>query len=352
MQKTIFVVDDIDTNLYTAKEVLKNHYRVMTLPSAARMFAMLEKVKPNMILLDIEMPVMDGFEALQLLKENDAYADIPVMFLTSMTDAAVEVRGFEMGVTDFLTKPFSAPVLINRIKAHLEIDSLIRERTAQLQQKTEQLQLKTEQLQNLQNAIIYGFADMVENRDEGTGGHVDRTATYIKILIDAMLEMDVYTEQLKGLDLDSFVSSARLHDVGKIAISDIVLNKPGKLTQEEFENMKTHTLEGERAIDQIASRTDDVEFLNNAKLFAGSHHERWDGKGYPHGLSEENIPIQGRIMALADVYDALVSVRPYKKALTSEEAVKIIMDGAGTQFDPKIAEVFFKIIKQFEAVAL
>jgi putative two-component system response regulator len=150
--------------------------------------------------------------------------------------------------------------------------------------------------------------------------------------------------------VDLFISSARLHDVGKIAISDLILNKPGKLTDEEFAKMKTHTTEGECAIDQIASRTDDVEFLDNARLFAGSHHERWDGKGYPRGLAGDSVPLQGRIMAFADVYDALVSERPYKKAFSHDEAVKIIMESAGTQFDPVIAEVFFKAHEKFKEI--
>jgi len=341
MKKTVFVVDDNDTNLAAAREALKGHYRVMTLPSAIKMFAMMEKLTPDLILLDIEMPEMDGFKALSRLKESKA--NIPVVFLTSLIDAEVEVKGFQLGVIDFITKPFSAPVLINRIKTHLEIDELIRERTAQLQKKTVQLE-------NLQNAIIFGFADLVESRDEGTGGHVDRTSTYMQILLDALAEHGIYADEIAELNRELFISSARLHDVGKIGISDLILNKPGKLTDEEFEIMKTHTTKGEDAIDQIASRTDDVEFLNNARLFAGTHHERWDGKGYPRGLKGTDIPLQGRLMAVVDVYDALMSVRPYKKPFTPEETVKIIMENAGTQFDPLVTDVFYKIQEQFEAV--
>jgi len=344
MSKTIFVVDDNDTNLSMAKEALKDHYRVMTLPSAVKMFAFLEKVMPDLILLDIEMPEMDGFETLRLLKDNAAYADIPVIFLTSMTDAAIEARGFELGVIDFIPKPFSAPVLINHIKTHLNIDELIRERTAQLQHKTVQLE-------KLQNGLVFVLADMVENRDKGTGGHIERTTTYIKILIDAMLERGIYAEELKEVDLETLVSSARLHDVGKISISDVILNKPGKLTDEEFEIMKSHALEGERIIDQVVSRTgSDVEFLKNARLFAGYHHERWDGKGYPRGLKETDIPLLGRIMAIVDVYDALVSERPYKKAFSPDEADKIIMEGSGKQFDPLIVDVFYQIRDKIRAV--
>ena len=345
MQKTIFVVDDNDTNLAMAKEALKEHYRVMTLPSAAKMFALIEKVKPDLILLDIAMPDMDGFEALLRLKNNALYADIPVIFLTGMTDATTEVRGFELGVIDFITKPFSAPVLMNHIKTHLNIDEMIRERTAQLHEKTVKLQ-------NLQNGIVFVIADMVENRDRVTGGHVERTTTYIKIMANEMLTRRIYADELCSIDLDLFISSARLHDVGKITISDVILNKPAKLTDEEFEIMKTHAAEGERIIDQIISRTGDVEFLHNAKMFAGYHHERWDGKGYPHGVGATNIPLQGRIMAIVDVYDALVSARPYKKPFSHEEAVKIIMDNSGRQFDPQVADVFFEAKDLFKAVKI
>ena len=345
MQRTIFVVDDNDTNLSVAKEALKDQYRVMTLPSAAKMFTLIEKVNPDLILLDIEMPEMDGFEALTLLKASPILSDIPVIFLTSMTDSAVEVRGFQLGVIDFITKPFSEPVLLNRIKTHLNIDDLVRERTSQLIEKTEQLL-------SLQNGIVFVLADMVENRDKGTGGHVERTTTYISLLADAMIEQGLYKEQMNELDLELFVSSARLHDVGKIAISDLILNKPGKLTDDEFELMKTHTVEGERVIDQIVDRTGNAEFLHNAKLFAGYHHERWDGRGYPYGLSGTDIPIQGRIMAFADVYDALVSIRPYKKPFTADEAVSMIMENAGSQFDPAIADVFYITRDKFADVKI
>ncbi|MDR1836872.1 MAG: response regulator [Treponema sp.] len=334
--KTIFVIDDSDTNLSMAEAALEDHYRVMTMPSGAALFSLLKKVKPDLILLDIEMPEMDGFTALQKLKSEDEWAAVPVMFLTGRTDAEVEVRGFEMGAVDFVTKPFSAPALINRIKMHLEIDDLIR--------------VRTEQLHRMQNSIVYVLADMVENRDKGTGGHIERTSVYIKILIEAMKERGVYASEMDSWDVDNIVSSARMHDLGKISITDIIVNKPGKLTVEEYEIMKTHAREGERIIEEIIARTGEAEFLLNAKLFAGAHHERWDGKGYPRGLKEEEIPLQGRIMAIVDVYDALVSERPYKKAFTDEEAVKIIMGSAGTHYDPKITQVFYEVRDQFKAV--
>jgi len=334
MKKTIFMVDDNDLNLAAGNEALKDQYRVITLPSAIKMFTMMEKLTPDMILLDIEMPEMDGFEALRRLKES--YPDIPVIFLTSLINPEAEVKGFQLGAIDFIVKPFSAPVLINRIKTHLDVDALIRERTTQLQK--------------LQNGIVFVVADMVENRDKGTGGHIERTSSYLQILIDEIISNKLYTEELKEIDLELLITSARLHDVGKVAISDLILNKPGRLTDEEFGIMKTHAAEGERIIDQIVSRTENVEFLNNARLFAGTHHERWDGKGYPRGLAGADIPLQGRVMAIVDIYDALVSERPYKNAFTHEEAVKIIMEGAGSQFDPEITDLFYKMKEHFEAV--
>jgi putative two-component system response regulator len=335
--QTIYVVDDILSNLQAAQDVLGEQYRVMKLPSAAKMFALIDKVAPDLILLDIEMPEIDGFEALRKLKTNPKQANIPVIFLTSMTDSEVEARGFELGVVDFITKPFSAPVLKNRIKTHLSIDEIIKERT--------------EKLERMKNSIVFVLADMVENRDKSTGGHIERTTSFIRILLNSMLEQGLYVDEICDIDFELFTASARLHDVGKIAISDVVLNKPGKLNDEEFIVMKSHTIEGERIIAQIVSRNkDNEEFLQNASLFAGYHHERWDGKGYPYGLSGKSIPIQGRIMAFADVYDALVSVRPYKKLFTHEEAVKIIMDGAGTQFDPEIADIFSIVSDSYKRV--
>lgn len=334
--KTIFVIDDSDTNLSMAEAVLEDQYHVMTMPSAAKMFSLLEKISPDLILLDIEMPGMDGFTALQALKAESKYSSIPVMFLTGRDDASVEAKGFEMGAVDFITKPFSAPVLLNRIKTHLEIDQIIRERTSQLHK--------------LQNSIVSVLADMVENRDKGIGGHIERTSMYIKILINEMKRHGVYAEEISTWDEDKIISSARMHDLGKISITDLIVNKPGRLTEQEYELMKSHAIEGEAIIDRIISRTGELEFLRNARLFAGSHHERWDGKGYPRGLKGMDIPLHGRIMAIVDVYDALVSERPYKKAFTDEEAVRMIMENAGTQYDPKIAEVFFNVKEMFKAV--
>jgi len=334
--KTIFAVDDSDTNLSIVKKALENQYRIFTMPSAGKMFALLKKITPDLILLDIEMPEMDGSEALQILKANPLYADIPVIFLTSYSDDEIEASGFELGVVDFVTKPFSSHVLLNRIKTHLDIDELIHERTARISR--------------LQNGIVTVLADVVEERDKETGGHNDRTAAYVKILIEGMIKDGVYSNEMYKWDMEKVVSAARLHDLGKIHVIDAILNKPGKLTSEEFEQMKLHTTEGARIIDRMIGQIGEEEYLRNAKLFAEFHHERWDGKGYPHGLKEEMIPLQGRILAIVDVYDAIVSKRSYKEPATDEEATSIIAAESGKAFDPKIVEVFLKVKDQIKAV--
>jgi len=334
--KTIFVVDDNNVNLLSADEALSNHYRVFTMPSASSMFQLLEDITPDLILLDIMMPEMDGFEALKILKSEHKYSNIPVIFLTSRNDASTESLGFEMGAIDFISKPFSKPVLLNRLKTHLDIEDIIRERT--------------ESLKRLKNSIVSVLANMVENRDTMTGSHIERTTSYIRLLLEAMIKQKVYYDEISQWDLELAISSARLHDVGKIAITDLILNKAGNLDNDEFGIIKTHSVEGERIIDGIISESGDETFLQYAKLFAGYHHERWDGKGYPRGLKGEDIPLQGRIMAIADVYDALVSSRPYKQAYTHEKAKKIIVDNKGTQFDPKLVDVFIEVSDLFARV--
>jgi len=339
MRKTIFVVDDNVLNLNIAKNTLVKQYRVILLPSAADMFKALEKFRPDLILLDIEMPEMNGFEAIKKLKAGDLYAEIPVIFLTALSDAGSEAHGIELGAVDFIMKPFSEPVLLNRIRNHLHIDELIRERTVQLARRTEELL-------RLKNGIVFIMADLVEGRDKNTGGHIGRTAVYFKILIDAMLKQKVYYDEMRNWNIDSVVASAPLHDLGKIVIPDSILNKPGPLTDEEFQIMKMHTIDGERIINKTIEMAGDAEFLHNAKMIAAYHHEFWDGTGYPYGLKGKEIPLQGRIMAVIDVYDALVSERAYKKALSHEETVRVIMEKSGRHFDPLVAEVFYKINDQ------
>jgi putative two-component system response regulator len=279
------------------------------------------------------MPECDGFAAMELMKSDPTLASVPVIFLTARQDSDAEVRGFELGAVDFVNKPFSVPILLKRIESHIETDKLIKD-----SQKS---------LRNIQNAMLSVIAELVENRDKVTGGHIERTQQYLEIFINELIRTGVYADTISGWDLSLLLPSAQLHDVGKITISDLILNKPGKLTDEEFEIIKTHAAEGERIIDQIMDKTDDDGFLLHAKMFSGYHHEKWDGSGYPRGLSGTDIPLEGRIMAIADVYDALVSERPYKKPFTHEKAVEIITSDAGTHFDPKLIDVFGNVAEDF-----
>ncbi|MCL2501399.1 MAG: response regulator [Defluviitaleaceae bacterium] len=334
--KTIFIVDDNETNRMAAKSALDGTYKNFALPSAARMFNMLEKITPDLILLDIDMPEMDGFEALSVLKADDKLKRIPVIFLTAKNDAESETRGFEIGAIDFMHKPFSPPVLIKRIGLHIETDRLIKE--------------SLHSVREIHNATINVIANMVESRDKVTGGHIDRTQKYLSILVNELLRSGVYADEVSAWNLDVFVPSAQLHDVGKIVISDVILNKPAKLTDEEFDLIKTHCAEGESVIERImnkTSKTKDDRFLLHAKRFAGSHHEKWDGSGYPNRLAGEGIPLESRLMAIADVYDALVSERPYKKPFTHEQAMEIIKKDSGTHFDPKLVEAFLNVADDF-----
>jgi len=332
--KTIFVVDDSDTSLLVAKKALENHYRVLTIPNGAKMFKLLEKIIPDLILLDIEMPEMDGFETLRILKSTNLYKDIPVIFLTNYREEEIEIHSFELGVADVISKSFSTPVLLNRIKTQLDIDALIRDRS--------------KRIKKLQNGIMLVLANVVEGRDKDTTGHNNRTAAYVEILIKAMEERGVYVDEIRGWDIEKVVFSSHLHDMGKIIISDVILNKPGKLSDEEYAQIKTHTTEGVRIIDRMIMQTGEEEILSNAKLYAEYHHERWDGAGYPHGLRGTDIPLHGRILAVADAYDALISKRPYKEAYANEKSVNIILSNAGKQFDPKIVDVFLGVQDKLE----
>jgi len=332
--KIIFIVDDSDTSLSIAKKALENQYRVLTMSSGARMFKFLEKIIPDLIILDIQMPEMDGFEAIKLLKSKPLYADIPVIFLTSSSDGDIEANGFELGAVDFILKPFSALVLQGRIKMQLDIEDVISERT--------------NRVKLLQNNFMTAVANTIEERDRYTVGHNDRIETDIKILLTAMKERAVYANEISGWDIDKIALSSRLHDIGKINILETILNKPGKPDDNEYNLIKTHPVAGVNLIENISKQTGEEDFLHNAKLFAASHHERWDGAGYPHGLKGTDIPLHGRILAVIDVYDALISKRSYKEPLPDEEAVKIISSASGTQFDPKIIEVFIAVQESFK----
>lgn len=349
-QQKIAVVDDNMTNLAICRSALKAHYEIYTLSSAENLFAFLERFLPDLILLDIEMPEMDGYEAIRKLKGDSRFLDIPVIFLTSKNDEGSELEGLSLGAIDYVSKPFSVPLLLKRIENHLTI----RQQGKLLASFNDRLlglvDEKTSRLVNLQNAITDVMAELVEFRDHNTGGHIWRTQQYLQCLIDKMLETGLYGQEVLSWDMERLIPSAKLHDIGKIGISDAILNKPGKLTPEEFEIMKTHAKLGMEIIDRIEQDTQEC-FLSYARLFAGYHHEKWDGSGYPHGLGGEDIPLQGRLMAIADVYDALISARPYKAPMPIDVANKIILDGRGTHFDPKLIDIFACISDKFSSIA-
>jgi putative two-component system response regulator len=347
----IILVDDNPSNLRTGKNVLSEKYEVYTAPSAAKLFDLLNDIKPAMILLDIEMPEMNGYEAIKILKAKENTKDIPVIFLTGKTDTENELEGLDLGAIDYITKPFMPPLLLKRIEVHLLVEA--QKKTLEAQQKelknfNDNLQKmvdeKTKTVLELQDAILKTVADLVESRDDITGGHIERTQRGVGLLVEALRDHSVYGRDVAEWDIKLLLQSSQLHDVGKIAISDRILQKPGRLTDEEFGEMKKHTVFGVQIIERIEASTTASDFLKYAKIFAGTHHEKWDGSGYPNGLAGKNIPLQGRIMALADVYDALVSERPYKKAFPPAEAVKIIQEGKGTQFDPVLTDVFIAVM--------
>ena len=352
------MVDDNITSLTAGKNMLSTFYQVIPVPSAEKMFEALQKVIPDLILLDIDMPEMDGYEAIKKLKSEPCHADIPVIFLTALRDASTEVEGFDLGAADYITKPFSAPLLLKRIEKELLI---VRQRKELLRNHAElkdyadnldkKVNEKTLEVLNLQNAILSTVVDLVEFRDKLTGGHIMRTQLYLKTLIDELMKQGIYEEEVSQWDIAALLPSAKLHDVGKIAITDIILNKPDKLTPDEFETMKEHVSAGVDAIERISGNTSEHTFLYHALRIAGTHHEKWDGTGYPIGLKGHNIPLEGRLMAIADVYDALISERSYKKAFAHEESCAIIEEGAGKHFDPVLIDVFKNVKERFKDIA-
>ena len=354
----IILVDDIVANLEQGRNMLKTFHAVYPAQSAAKLFEILENVIPDLILLDVNMPEMNGYETIRRLKADERYAGIPVIFLTAQNDVDSELEGLGLGAADYISKPFSAPLLLKRIENHLLIarqkQDLLKKQ-AELQEYANNLQAmvqeKTEEVLELQNVVLAAVADLVEFRDKSTGRHIMRTQLYLKALVEELMQDAAYEKELSALDMNFFLQSAQLHDVGKIAISDLILNKPDKLTPEEFEIMKTHVSAGVDALERLLDHTKKHAFLNNALVIIGTHHEKWDGSGYPLGLKGHNIPLAGQLMAVVDVYDALISDRPYKRALTHDEACRIIEDSAGTHFNPALIDAFHNVKDKFARIA-
>ena len=351
-RKTIFLVDDDMTNLTIGKKALTGTYNVFTLISGQVMLDLLEDITPDLILLDVNMPEMDGYEVIQRIKDDEKTAQIPVIFLTALSDEDMEIKGLSLGAIDYITKPFSAPLLLKRLEVHLLVEAQKRE-LLYFNNSLEQLvEEKTEAVVKLKNAILSTMAELAEYRDEITGGHITRTQKYIKALLDAMRRDGIYSFEVGMLDEGLVLQSCQLHDVGKIAVKDSILSKPGKLTSEEFEAMKKHTTFGEKVILRLKEKAIDSDFLEYARIFAVAHHEKWDGSGYPNGLAGEKIPLLGRMMAICDVYDALIEARPYKEAFSHEKSRGIILEGRGKHFDPLLTDLFDSINGEFEQISM
>jgi putative two-component system response regulator len=349
-RQKIVLVDDNLTNLIVGRNMLKTFYEVYPAPSAEKLFECLARFVPDLILLDIEMPEISGYEAIRRLKSTVTFSDIPVIFLTAKNDMDSELEGLSLGAVDYISKPFSAPLLLRRIETHLQLAAQKKELKVYNNDLQATVSQKDRQLINLENSVLNIVAEIVEFRDGVTGGHVSRTQQYLKCLIENLQEESVYTRDIAGWDTDLLVCSARLHDVGKIAISDALLNKPGRLNEEEFEIIKTHVTIGVDMIERMEELSGEHEFLDYAKVIAGTHHEKWDGSGYPAGLTGKSIPLEGRLMAIADVYDALISERPYKKPFSAAEAEKIIEAGRGTHFEPVLVDVFHRSSGRFAEI--
>ena len=345
---TVIMVDDDITNLKVAANALADTYNFFTAPSGAKLFEIIRKITPDLILLDVEMPDMDGYEVIKLLKSDEKTANIPVIFLTAKISPEHEAKGLDLGAVDYIFKPFSRELLIRRIDLHMLLETQKKELMKHSRVLETEIDRKTRAVFELQNTILKTVAELVERRDSVTGGHIERTQYYLRLLVGLLIENGVYRENLSEWDMNLFIMSSQLHDVGKISIKDDILMKPGKLTIDEFSEMKKHTLFGAEIIRSIEESTTENEFLKYAETMAVSHHEKWNGTGYPYSLKGEEIPLMGRLMAIVDVYDALTNERPYKNPFSHDEAIEIVKEGLGSHFDPLICEVFLRNADAFK----
>jgi putative two-component system response regulator len=347
----IMLIDDDEICLAFGKEILENRYIIYPILSGEHAFMILKKVTPDIILLDIEMPGMDGYAVIKRLKEAPETREIPVIFLTSQTDPGNELDGLSMGAVDYITKPFSPLLLIQRIENHLLISSQRNELIQYNLKLKNMVEEQTREIRDLQNAILNIFSEVVEFRDGMSKGHIERVLKYMQIMVDEMSEQDLYKDEIEKWNKETFINAAQIYDIGKICVSETILNKPGKVNAEEINIIKKHPAYGTMIIDRIRQITGEHTFLDYASVFTESHHERWDGSGYPEGLKGHDIPLGGRLMAIADVYDALVSARPYKQPMSPDEATHVIISGSGSDFDPALVEIFKSTSDKFANIA-
>ncbi|KAB2953450.1 two-component system response regulator [Heliorestis acidaminivorans] len=351
-KKVILVVDDTPDNLSLVSGLLKDTYKVKIATNGEMALHVAKAAPPDLILLDILMPKMDGYETCKRLKEDPILADIPVIFLTALSKVEDEQKGLTLGAVDYIVKPISPPILFSRIKTHLtlkEARDFLKDKNSYLE--TEVIR-RMEEITLTQKVSIVAMASLAETRDNETGNHLRRTQQYIQELALDLQEHERFQDYLTPEKIQLLIQSAPLHDIGKVGIPDHILLKPGRLTDEEFELMKTHTTLGRDAIVRAELLMGQREtFLRCAKEIALSHHEKWDGSGYPEGLAGEEIPFPARLMALADVYDALISKRVYKNPMPHDVAHAIIINESGKHFDPAVVESFLRIENKFKEIS-
>ena len=362
---TILIVDDTPQNLTVLGELLKPNYHVRAVNSGERALrAAGTEPRPDLILLDVMMPGMNGHDVLRYLRDNEETRDIPVMFITAMVSTEDEEFGLELGAVDYITKPFNPSIVLARVRTQLELKQA-RDRLADANDWLER-EVARRMRENLliQDLSVRALACLAEARDNETGQHIVRTQLYVDLLAQNLAGHERFREALAGPRLGMIVKAAPLHDLGKVGIPDAILLKPGRLTAEEFEIMKTHTTIGadaiHKAMEQALAGADGAmaeqagsafAFLNFAYEIALGHQEKWDGSGYPAGAAGETIPVSARLMALADVFDALMSRRVYKPPMTLDEATTIIMDGRGKHFDPAVVDAFVACRERFAEIA-
>ena len=352
-KQSILIVDDTPDNLTLMTALLKDAYRTRVANNGERALKLAAALPyPDLILLDIMMPGIDGYEVCQRLKADRATADIPVIFLTAKTETEDEQKGFDAGCVDYITKPISPPIVLARVKTHLLLKSardFLKDQNAFLESEVAR---RVKEVQTIQDTTIMAMGSLAETRDNETGNHIRRTQHYVRALARQLSGNPAYTSDLDEATIELLYKSAPLHDIGKVGIPDAILLKPGKLTPEEFEIMKTHTTLGRDAI--LAAEKllhAPSSFLRYAREIACWHQEKWDGSGYPDGLVGPLIPLCARLMAVADVYDALISRRVYKPAMPHEKAVEIIREGKGSHFDPDMVDAFDAVVEEFRAIA-
>ena len=348
-KKTILIVDDVPENLDILTGILRRTYNVKVASNGPRALQIAEaKNPPDIILLDVMMPDMDGFEVCKQLKQNSITKKIPVIFVTALAETQDEAKGFEAGGVDYITKPISGPIVQARVQTHLAL----RDQNLVLEKMVRE---RTKELNMTQDVTIFGLATLAEYRDNETGGHIIRTQNYIRVLAEHLIDHPKFRRVLDEETIDLLYKSAPLHDIGKVGVRDSILLKPGKLTAEEFEEMKKHTIYGRDAIlkaEEALGANPQTSFLRFSREIAYSHQEKWDGSGYPLGLKGEEIPFTARLMAVADVYDALISKRCYKKPFTHEAAVNLMQQGKGTHFDPDMIDAFLELEESFRSIAI